>query len=938
MKNTATLTRCILALALILAPGSLSAQGGAVQVSIPAINSHRGDRVEIPVVLSGAIGQAVVAAKLEIDYDPAVLTFEEVVTEGTLTAGWMVQHNIRTAGDKQQLHVGLAAAAGFATAGDLFLLAFRVSESVALSSGCDLELITAALEQASDGALLDVELLDGSLRVRGQPVIWSNAVLALDEGNVGALDPAVLDVRDPDNTAAELLYTVATAPLHGTLRKGSQVLVQASTFTQEDINQGTVQYIHDGSETSEDDFTFAVTDGIGDPLQGSLLIEVAAVNDVPALEPLGNLTVDENTVVEVAVATVDPDGTPILAVSNLPPFASFEDRGDGTGTLSLSPNFTHAGVYLGLEITATDEFDASLVDSEIFTLVVNNINNAPVAAAGQDIEVAYVAVAATAVTLDGSGSSDPENDPLIYRWFANGVQIATGATATVDLPFGSQTVSLVVDDGALLSQPDEVVVDVVDRTPPIISLLGDEELLLELGTPYDEPGGTAQDEIDGDLSANVEIIGSVDENAEGEYVLTYQVSDAAGNAAVSQTRTIEVVTTANSYVLIATHSMYLKSRARIHTGHIGVVDFGSSPFVGGREELVMGSRASTGAEVQVSAPRVLLRGRVDIAGTLVFSELRWFRPTPTIGEQQKVGGDYWPLFDAIGLPAFQIGDSGTVDIDVRQRNTLTLLPEQRYDRIRVRSMATLILAGGEYHIDRLDIGQNATVVALAPVTLLIGASFDMRQKAYFGPQDNDVDPAAIRVYVNGTERRRNDERDAQVRYVSKAARVGVKAQFAGNLYAPNGTIDLRESSQTLGSFIARDVIVGTRAEVSLRSGWEMPGVIYQPPTGAVAKPIVRAMEEEQVVAEVQLGNYPNPFNPSTTLRYSLPEFAQVQLTIYSALGQKVSVLVDESQAAGAYTVEWDGRDTNGIALASGVYLAHLRVGKMQQSQKLILMK
>ena len=928
----------MVAVALSLTPAALSAQNEIVQVSLPAVNSHRGERVEIPVVLSGAIGQAVVAVKLEVNYDPAVLTFEEVITEGTLSAGWMAQHNIRTNGAKQELHVGLATATGFATAGDLLLLAFRVSESVALSTGCDLELITAALEQASDGALLDVELLDGSLRVRGEPVVWSNAVLAVDEGNSRALDPAILDVRDPDNTAAELVYTVATAPLHGTLRNGSQVLVQASTFTQEDINQGTVQYTHDGSETSDDDFTFAVTDGIGDPLQGSLAIEVAAVNDAPVLDPLGNLTVDENTLVTVAVAAQDPDGTPILTASNLPAFASFEDHGDGTGTLRLSPNFTHAGVYAGLEIAATDEFDASLVANEIFTLVVNNVNNAPVAAAGQDIEVAYVTVAATSVTLDGSGSSDPENDLLIYRWFTNGSQIATGATPTVDLPFGSQTVSLVVDDGALLSQPDEVVVHVVDRTSPEIPLLGEDLLLLELGTPYDEPGFSAQDEIDGDLSANVEIIGSVDENAEGEYVLTYQVSDAVGNAAVSQTRTVEVVTTANSYVLIATHSMYLKSRARIHTGHIGVVDFGSSPFVGGREELVMGSRASSGAAVRVSAPRVLLRGRVDIAGTLVFSQLRWFRPTPTIEEQQKVGEDYWPLFADLGLPAFHTGDSGTVDIDVRQRNTHTLLPNQRYDRIRVRSMATLILAGGEYHIDRLDIGQNATVVATAPVTLLIGASFDMRQKAYFGPQDNDVDPAAIRVYVNGTERRRNDERDAQIRYVSKAARIGVKAQFAGNLYAPNGTIDLRESSQALGSFIARDVIVGTRAEVSLRSGWEMPGVIYQPPTGAVAKPIIRAVEEEYAVENVQLGNYPNPFNPSTTLHYALPEFEQVQLTIYSALGQKVKVLVDEPQAAGVYTVEWNGRDADGIPLASGVYLAYLRVGKMQQSQKLILMK
>jgi hypothetical protein len=72
-------------------------------------------------------------------------------------------------------------------------------------------------------------------------------------------------------------------------------------------------------------------------------------------------------------------------------------------------------------------------------------------------------------------------------------------------------------------------------------------------------------------------------------------------------------------------------------------------------------------------------------------------------------------------------------------------------------------------------------------------------------------------------------------------------------------------------------------------------------------------------------NAPNPFNPSTSLRYQLPEQAQVRLVIYNALGQQTRVLVDDLQALGFYKLTWDGLTATGREAGSGLYVARLVV-------------
>jgi uncharacterized protein (TIGR02145 family) len=85
-------------------------------------------------------------------------------------------------------------------------------------------------------------------------------------------------------------------------------------------------------------------------------------------------------------------------------------------------------------------------------------------------------------------------------------------------------------------------------------------------------------------------------------------------------------------------------------------------------------------------------------------------------------------------------------------------------------------------------------------------------------------------------------------------------------------------------------------------------------------------------------NYPNPFNPITSLRYDLPEQAQVTLTVYDLMGREVTQLINTIQEAGYKSVQWNATDTFGKPVSAGVYLYQIRAGEFVQTKKMVLLK
>ena len=85
-------------------------------------------------------------------------------------------------------------------------------------------------------------------------------------------------------------------------------------------------------------------------------------------------------------------------------------------------------------------------------------------------------------------------------------------------------------------------------------------------------------------------------------------------------------------------------------------------------------------------------------------------------------------------------------------------------------------------------------------------------------------------------------------------------------------------------------------------------------------------------------NFPNPFNPQTSIMYDVPATANVSLRIYDLLGRNVVTLVNEQKNAGSYIVEWNGKNSSEIQVTSGIYFYRLEVGQVTTTKKMVLLR
>jgi hypothetical protein len=87
-----------------------------------------------------------------------------------------------------------------------------------------------------------------------------------------------------------------------------------------------------------------------------------------------------------------------------------------------------------------------------------------------------------------------------------------------------------------------------------------------------------------------------------------------------------------------------------------------------------------------------------------------------------------------------------------------------------------------------------------------------------------------------------------------------------------------------------------------------------------------------------LPNYPNPFNPLTTITYSVALESPVAITVFNLRGQRVRLLVSEYALPGWYTTRWKGEDEHGHQVASGAYFLHVQIGDYQSVRKMLMVK
>ena len=124
------------------------------------------------------------------------------------------------------------------------------------------------------------------------------------------------------------------------------------------------------------------------------------------------------------------------------------------------------------------------------------------------------------------------------------------------------------------------------------------------------------------------------------------------------------------------------------------------------------------------------------------------------------------------------------------------------------------------------------------------------------------------------------------------------------------------------------------------------------PTPGTTNNIVSVDDEEFIPTEFSLSAYPNPFNPTTSIRYSIPnvtlstssraesrdEGSRVQLNIYDILGNQIATIVNEEKPAGTYEVIWNGKNNSGNNVSSGIYFVRIQADQQFKNLKLMLLK
>ncbi len=470
----------------------------------------------------------------------------------------------------------------------------------------------------------------------------------------------------------------------------------------------------------------------------------------------------------------------------------------------------------------------------------------------------------------------------------------------------------------------------------------------------------------------------------------------------------EPIGDSGQYALLAINSLSLNTKSEVRSGFVGVNEIGGpGPFLGGSAALSVGVQVVTAEDVELSGSSVSVANKAEIKGVLHYLDGVDAHRNAVIADSLQETADFWPLVE---LPTFRSAASGSVDVEVKKDREITLSPEDGpFATVSVKSKGRLVLSGGEYHIENLDIGSDAEVEFLAPTTLLIADKLSTGTKSNFGPASGlQLDAADILVYVAGfngnssnasssayssnggssndddsgdddsdddsdddkgdkdkkddkkdkkddkSDKDKKDKKDSSSKKDNgnsseytlaeqnlnsspKAVSIGVQAVFRASVYVPNGTLLLGQKSEVEGGFIGLDVEVGEQSSVSLNSGWENgAGVI--PVASSAAKVVAPA-----ALATLPEGfgldqNFPNPFNPSTAIRYSLAEMADVKLSIYNMLGQQIRVLVRDARPAGVHTVEWDGRDAMGRHVATGLYFYRIEAGQFRATRKMTITK
>ena len=289
-----------------------------------------------------------------------------------------------------------------------------------------------------------------------------------------------------------------------------------------------------------------------DIVDGDLTASIITVSNVNTSIP-GQYTVTYNVSDAAGNTAEEMIRTVIVLEDTTAPMITL--IGDSTVTVEARTTYIDAGA------TATDNVDGNLTASIITESDVDTSTpgqytvtyNVSDAAGNEAVEMKRIVIVedtkAPIITLTGdsiirikAGSIYNDQGATAFDNIDGNLTARISTVSNVDTSVpGEYTVTYNVSDDAGNAAKEVIrTVIVEDTTVPVIILTGDSIIGVEAGTPYEDEGATAFDNVDGDITNNIIIVNNVDTSIPGQYTVTYNVSDTAGNAAEEVTRTVYV--------------------------------------------------------------------------------------------------------------------------------------------------------------------------------------------------------------------------------------------------------------------------------------------------------------------------------------------------------------------------------------------------------------
>lgn len=278
----------------------------------------------------------------------------------------------------------------------------------------------------------------------------------------------------------------------------------------------------------------------------------------------------------------------------------------------------------------------------------------------------------------------------------------------------------------------------------------------------------------------------------------------------------------------------------------------------------------------------------------------------------------------VPLPSLSF-TAGGVNRTVAKQGSLTLPPGSR-GVVTVNNGGTLTLfndgGNGDYFFEKLIFKKSTTLVVDVtdgPVTinvverLSIGNGFEVVITPGGQASSNFV---TFNSRQNGT------------------LKVGKSARVLGSVIAPSATVSFSKNAQIKGGVCAKNIRTAKGVTFIPHGAGTLPKFAPEAESESIEGSNAAVLPDDFLLEQ----NFPNPFNPSTTIRFALPRAAEVTLTIYNLRGQLLRTLLAGPLAAGRYTVTWDGTSESGAAVPSGLYIYRLNAGDYVATKKMTLLK